>query len=113
MRAAELFELPFGFVLGDAVSLLNSADEVKLCETDELNGERTMDFPGHADDLAKATPVDRTLPGWSRDTTACRRSADRPANARAYHETIAETLGKELKYVGVGPDREQTIRVGS
>ena len=97
-----------------AVSLLDVLDgfeEVKLCEAYDLHGGRTRDFPAHADDLAEARPVYRTLPGWPDDTTACRRYEDLPANARAYLETVADLLGTPLKYVGVGPDREQTIRV--
>ena len=97
-----------------AVSLLDvldGFDEVRICEAYDLHGDRTRNFPAHADDLAAAKPVYRTLPGWPDDTTACRRYADLPANARAYLETVADLLGTELKYVGVGPDREQTIRV--
>ena len=97
-----------------AVSLLDvldGFDEVKICEAYDLHGARTRDFPAHADDLAEAQPVYRTLPGWPDDTTACRRYGDLPANARAYLEAVAELLGTPLKYVGVGPDREQTIRV--
>ena len=97
-----------------AVSLLDVLDgfeEVKICEAYTLRGERTTDFPSHADDLAEATPVYRTLPGWGEDTTACRRYDDLPAHARDYLETIASLIGSKLAYVGVGPDREQTIRV--
>ena len=97
-----------------AVSLLDVLDgfeEVKVCEAYDLHGGRTRDFPAHADDLAEARPVYHTLPGWPDDTTACRRYEDLPANARAYLETVADLLGTPLKYVGVGPDREQTIRV--
>ncbi|QDT18010.1 adenylosuccinate synthase [Alienimonas californiensis] len=97
-----------------AVSLLDvldGFDELQICEAYELNGRRTTDFPSHADDLAEATPIYRTLPGWSEDTTSCRTYGDLPANARTYLETLAELLGTKLTYVGVGPDREQTIRV--
>ena len=97
-----------------AVSLLDvldGFDEVKVCEAYDLRGDRTRDFPADAEDLAEAKPVYRTLPGWPDDTTACRRYDDLPANARAYLETIADLLGTPLKYVGVGPDREQTIRL--
>ncbi len=97
-----------------AVSLLDvldGFDELKICEAYDLHGRRTTDFPSHADDLAEATPIYRTLPGWSDDTTACRRYEDLPANARAYLETIAGLLNSKLTYVGVGPDRVQTIVV--
>ena len=97
-----------------AVSLLDVLDtfeELKICEAYEVAGRRTTDFPSHAEDVAAATPVYRTLPGWNADTTACRSYDALPANARGYLETIAELLGVKLAYVGVGPDRVQTIRV--
>ncbi|NNJ24697.1 adenylosuccinate synthase [Alienimonas chondri] len=93
------------------LDVLDGFDEVKICEAYTLRGERTTDFPSHAEDLAEATPIYRTLPGWPDDTTACRRYEDLPADARAYLETIADLLGSKLTYVGVGPDRAQTIRV--
>ena len=93
------------------VDVLDGFEELKICEAYELRGGRTRDFPSHADDLAEAKPVYRTLPGWSDDTTGCRRYADLPANARGYLDAVCEAVGVPLKYVGVGPDREQTITV--
>ncbi|MEZ6050077.1 MAG: adenylosuccinate synthetase [Planctomycetaceae bacterium] len=46
------------------LDVLSKLDEVKVCEAYEIAGERTTDFPSHADNLAKAKPVYRTLPGW-------------------------------------------------
>ena len=97
-----------------AVSLLDvldGFDELKICEAYELGGTRTTDFPSHADDLAEAKPVYRTLPGWPDDTTACRDYAALPVNARGYLDALGDLLGVPVRYVGVGPDREQTIRV--
>ena len=95
-----------------AVALLDVLDgfpEINLCEAYELDGQRITDFPSHCDDLARAKPIYRTLPGWSEDTTGVRRMDDLPQNARNYLETISEFVGAKLAYVGVGPDRAQTI----
>jgi adenylosuccinate synthase len=94
------------------LDVLGELDELQICEAYEIDGERTTDFPAHAEDLARAKPVYRTLPGWRSDITGCRTLDDLPANARAYAETIAELLEAPLAYVSVGPDREQTIVVG-
>ncbi len=97
-----------------AVALLDVLDgfaELNICEAYEIDGQRTTDFPSHADDLARAKPVYRTLPGWTDDTTTARKLSDLPTNARGYLDTITELVGAPLAYVGVGPDRAQTIVV--
>ena len=94
------------------LDVLDTFDEVRVCEAYEIDGRRTRDFPSHAEDLAIARPVYRTLPGWKSDTTACRSATDLPPNAKRYAETLAELLGVPLGYVGVGPDREQTVVMG-
>ena len=99
---------------GIAVALLDVLDgfeQLNICEAYQIDGERTTDFPSHVDDLAKAKPVYRTLPGWSDDTTMLRTFTDLPTNARKYLDAVQELVGARLAYVGVGPDRAQTIVV--
>ncbi|MBA3314371.1 MAG: adenylosuccinate synthase [Planctomycetota bacterium] len=95
-----------------AVALMDVLDgftELRICEAYAIGGERTTDFPSQVDDLAAATPVYRTLPGWSEDTSGVRKLADLPKNARAYLDAVRELVGPKIAYVGVGPDRDQTI----
>ena len=95
-----------------AVALLDVLDdfsEIQICEAYEIDGERISDFPSHADDLARAKPVYRTLPGWNSDTTGIRRREDLPEIALKYLDAISNLVEAPLAYVGVGPDREQTI----
>ena len=94
------------------LDVLDGFDEIKVCEAYEIEGARTTDFPSHVADLAKAKPVYRTLPGWSDDTTKVRTLSDLPKNARVYLDTLGELLAAKVAYVGVGPDREQTIVCG-
>lgn len=91
------------------LDVLSKLDEVKICEAYEIDGERTTDFPAHVEDLAKAKPIYRTLPGWKTDITGMRKRADLPKEALAYVEAVSEMLGVPVKYISIGPDREQTI----
>ncbi|MEZ6054237.1 MAG: adenylosuccinate synthase [Planctomycetaceae bacterium] len=91
------------------LDVLSKLDEVKVCEAYEIDGERTTDFPSHADNLAKAKPVYRTLPGWKTDITAIRKLSDLPKEARAYLDAVAELIEFPVEIVSVGPDREQTM----
>jgi adenylosuccinate synthase len=91
------------------LDVLDGLDEVRVCEAYHIDGERVTDFPSHVEDLQKAKPIYRTLPGWKKDTTGVRKWADLPPNAQRYVEAISELMDRPVSYVSVGPDREQTI----
>ena len=91
------------------LDVLGKLDEIKICEAYEIDGERTIDFPGHVDDLSQAQPVYRVLPGWKSDITHVRKMSEFPANARRYIDTVAELLESPVDFVSIGPDREQTV----
>jgi adenylosuccinate synthase len=93
------------------LDVLSKLDEIKVCEAYEIDGERTTDFPSHIDDLAKAKPVYRTLPGWKTDITRVRKMTEFPKAAREYIDLIAELLDARVGFVSIGPDREQTVVV--
>ncbi|MEW4531411.1 MAG: adenylosuccinate synthase [Maioricimonas sp. JB045] len=92
------------------LDVLSKLDELKICEAYEIDGERTTDFPSHIDELARAKPVYRTLPGWKKDITGVRKLSDLPSEARAYIDCVGELVGAPVEIVSVGPDREQTVR---
>lgn len=91
------------------LDVLSQLDEIKICEAYDIDGERTTDFPSHVEDLAKARPVYRTIPGWKQDICGVRKMEDFPREARAYIDTVSELVGAPVEIVSVGPDREQTI----
>jgi adenylosuccinate synthase len=70
-------------------------------------------FPYHQSILHSATPEYEELPGFDEDIGGCREEADLPATARDYLAYIADFVGVPVRLVGVGPDRDQTIRIGS
>ena len=63
------------------------------------------------EELGRARPVFRTLPGWKVDITEVRRMEDLPPEARAYIDVVSELVDSPVDIVSVGPDREQTILV--
>ena len=56
-------------------------------------------------------PVYRELPGWREDLSGARTVSELPAAARAYLDAIAEYTGVPVTYAGVGPRREQYVRL--
>jgi adenylosuccinate synthase len=51
------------------------------------------------------------LPGWQEDITGCTDLSELPAKARDYVLFLAEQGGVPVSYVGVGPERKQTLHV--
>ncbi len=91
------------------LDVLTGLPELSICEAYEIDGERTTDFPSHIDDLAKAKPVYRTLPGWTEDICGVKKLADFPKAAREYLDALAELVERPVEIISVGPDREQTV----
>ncbi|MGD9735533.1 MAG: adenylosuccinate synthase [Solirubrobacterales bacterium] len=75
-------------------------------------GAELESFPYHQSILHSATPEYEELPGFDEDIGAARSEAELPSAARDYLDFIAEFVGVPIRLVGVGPDREQTIRLG-
>ena len=95
-----------------AVTILDGLDEretIKICVGYEINGEIHEFPPAEREFWDLITPIYQEMPGWKVDTTSCRTWEELPELAKAYLARIEELTGAPVKYVGVGPGREQTI----
>lgn len=54
----------------------------------------------------KVTPQYIILDGWQSSTRNIRKKIDLPYNARKFIEIIENSINVEIKYVGVGPHRD-------
>lgn len=91
------------------VDVLDTFDSVKVCTGYDLDGESITHVPAQLDNIAGATPVYEEIAGWNSDTTGVREFDALPKGAQAYISTIESQLGAPVKYVGVGPARDQLI----
>ncbi len=91
------------------LDVLSGFDEINICVAYELDGKRIEYFPCNVDDLARVKPIYETLPGWSEDITQVKTYEDLPENAKKYVNRLSEIIGKPVKFVSVGPSRDQTI----
>ena len=84
--------------------------EIRLCTGYELDGQVISHFPASLNVLARVRPVFETFASWAgTDIAGCRRFEDLPEAAQRYVERIEQVVGVPVRYLGVGPDREQTI----
>ncbi len=84
--------------------------ELKVCVAYEgEDGTRYDHVPYHQSVLHKVRPVYETLPGWQCDIDRCGKVGDFPPEARDYLRFVEQTVGVPISFVGVGPDRAQTV----
>ncbi len=89
------------------LDVLSGLESVPLCVGYELDGEVFQEPPLVG--LARVQPLVETLPGWTEPLADCRSWDDLPAAARRYVETIEQSGGVKIEWIGVGSDRSQTI----
>lgn len=92
------------------LDVLSGLDEIKVCSAYDVDGVKTDRFLPDSADLARAKPMYETLPGFGQDITGCRKISDLPPEARALIERVEQAIGVPAAFVGVGPDRDQTIQ---
>jgi adenylosuccinate synthase len=69
------------------------------------------EFPYHQSILHSAEADYEEMPGWEGDITGARSEADLPKEARDYLAAISELSGAPIRLVGIGPGRDQIIRM--
>jgi adenylosuccinate synthase len=107
---------------------LNRMSALTITKLDVLSGLDTLkaavryrsregavfeEFPYHQSILHSATPEYEELPGFDADLGDCREEGDLPPEARAYLEFVSEVAGVPVRLAGVGPGRDQVVRIGS
>ncbi len=91
------------------VDVLDVFEEIRICTGYDLDGRSLHHIPALLEDLEDATPQWQSMPGWQSDTTNARTFEDLPGELVTYIDQIAALLGAPVRYVGVGPAREQLI----
>ena len=92
------------------VDTIGKLENIKLCVAYKKDGNIINNFPSSLKELEKCTPVYEEFEGWAdTDISNVKTFEDLPANAKKYLKRIEEIVGVEIKLIGVGKEREQTI----
>lgn len=87
--------------------VLDTFDTIKVATAYSIDGELTDRLP--YDMEAEIKPIFTELPGWKTDLTAVRSKDLFPQELNDYIRFLEKELKVPIKYVSVGPDREQII----
>ncbi len=91
------------------LDVLDGMPELKICTGYRLpSGEVVTQMPDPAT-LETIQPVYETWPGWDGSTKTARRWENLPIQAQRYLRRIEELAGAPIRWVSVGPEREEII----
>jgi adenylosuccinate synthase len=93
------------------LDILSGLEKVPVCVAYDVHGVRHDEVPMTQTDFHHARPVYEYLDGWWEDIATATSFAALPAAARAYVRAIEEMIGAPVAAVGVGPRRDQTLKI--
>lgn len=91
------------------LDVLTGMDELKIGTCYTHKGNRINGMPSSLQTLSEVMVEYETMPGWSEDISSVRRFEDLPINAQNYVLRLEELIGCPIKWVGVGPGRQDQI----
>jgi len=89
--------------------VLDSFETIKVATAYKVNGEITDQFPYSLE--TQIEPIFTELPGWNTDLTSVRDRVHFPDELNGYIQFLEKELKIPVKFVSVGPDREQIIEM--
>ncbi len=89
--------------------VLDDFDTIRVATAYKIDGELTDQFPYTLDSDSK--PVYTDLPGWNIDLTEIKEKEQFPEELKSYIDFLEKELKVPIKFVSVGPDREQIIEM--
>lgn len=93
------------------IDTLAGLEKLKICVGYKFNDKVIDYFPASLDDLAKCEPIYEEFEGWGEEVANARSYDELPENAKKYLSRIEELTDTKISIIGVGPRRDQTIRV--
>jgi adenylosuccinate synthase len=92
------------------LDVLSDLDNLQVCVGYKVDGKdvRYMDVDAYG--LDKVELVYQKVAGWKEDISKARSFEALPVNAQNYIKMIEEATGVPVKWIGVGPERDATIR---
>lgn len=88
--------------------VLCDLNEIRVCTHYTYDGEEIYDFPFDIN-TDKLKPVYKTFPAWTTGINSCRTYDVLEENFKNYITFLEEYLEVPIKYISLGPDRDQTI----
>jgi adenylosuccinate synthase len=92
------------------LDVLSGLEEIQVCSGYKLNGQSVRYADVDAYELEEVELEYKTVSGWQEEISQARSFEDLPINAQSYVKMIEAAAEVPVKWIGVGPEREATIR---
>jgi len=92
------------------LDVLSDLEELQVCVGYKQDGKDVGYTDVDAYGLDKVELVYQKVKGWKEDISKVRSFDELPANAQSYIKMIEDATGVPVKWIGVGPERDATIR---
>ncbi|MFW5645402.1 MAG: adenylosuccinate synthetase, partial [Bacteroidota bacterium] len=89
--------------------VLDAFDSIKVATAYKTGNKLRKDFPYSIDGDIK--PAYKELPGWNKSLVDLRKAEDFPPQFKTYINFLETELQVPVRFVSVGPDREQIIQL--
>uniref|UniRef100_A0A6U3BX21 Adenylosuccinate synthetase n=1 Tax=Entomoneis paludosa TaxID=265537 RepID=A0A6U3BX21_9STRA len=94
------------------IDVLTGIPELKLGKSYKYKGETLSSMPASLEVLSNVEVQYETLPGWTEDISTCKTFDELPENCQRYILRVQELLGIPIRWIGVGPNRNDVIDRG-
>ena len=91
------------------LDVLDGLPELKIGVSYSYKGKKLASFPSSLEVLSNVSVEYETMPGWKTDITKCRTFEELPKEAQNYIKRIEELVGCPVRWIGVGPQRDEMI----
>src|SRR6185436_15406438 len=92
------------------LDVLSGLDDLQVCVGYKLNGKDVGYMDVDAYGLNNVELVYQKVEGWQEDISKAKSFAELPVNAQNYVTMIEDAVDTPVKWIGVGPERDATIR---
>jgi len=92
------------------LDVLSDLDNLQVCVGYKVDGKDVTYMDVDAYGLDKVELVYQKVDGWKEDISKVKSFDELPVNAQKYIQMIEDATGVPVKWIGVGPERDATIR---
>lgn len=94
------------------VDVLTGIPELKIASGYKYQGQLLETMPASLDVLSTVEVEYEIHPGWAEDISSCTSFEELPENCQKYILRVQELLGIPIRWIGVGPNRNDVIDRG-
>lgn len=92
------------------LDVLTGLEEIQVCTSYQLNGKSVSYADVDAYGLGQVRVEYKGIKGWQEDISGAKNFKELPVEAQSYIQMIEDMVEVPVRWIGIGPEREATIR---